>query len=137
MAILSHETQGLSMKPANNASHNEAAATLTKAVIRACVPLGLNQREMGAILGLSEASASRLFKGEKTLSPRTKEGELALLLIRIYRSLDAILSGHGENIQMWLTSHNDYLGATPKAMLANVSGLVEVANYLDAMRGKL
>jgi len=40
----------------------------------------------------SEASVSRLQTG-RGLDPETKEGELALLFLRLYRSLDALVGG--------------------------------------------
>ena len=82
------------------------AAVLTKAVVRAARLLSFSQRELARILGVSEATASRLCAGSYQLSAtRTKEWELALLLVRLFRSLDA-LWGHEEAAHTWLGSHN-------------------------------
>ena len=43
------------------------------------------------MLGVSEASVSRLVTGARTIDPESKEGELALILVRVYRSLDALV----------------------------------------------
>ncbi|HEX7019956.1 MAG TPA: antitoxin Xre-like helix-turn-helix domain-containing protein, partial [Gemmatimonadaceae bacterium] len=64
----------------------DPGAVLTKAVLRAATLLGLRQRELAAVIGSSEASVSRLQAG-RTLDPGSKEGELALLFLRAYRSL--------------------------------------------------
>ena len=66
---------------------------LSKAFVRAAEKLGLSQRSQARILGLSTASLSRLSRGERLIDPDGKEGELALLLVRLYRSLDALTGG--------------------------------------------
>jgi len=111
-------------------------ATLTKAVSRAAERLGLTQKELAGILGVSPASMSRLGRGRQ-ISPQTKEGELALLFLRVFRSLDALLGGDAEKGRRWLRADNHHLGAAPADLLQTVSGLVHVSEYLDAMRGQL
>jgi transcriptional regulator with XRE-family HTH domain len=67
----------------------EETAVLNKAVTRAAGLLGLTQRQVAEILGLSGPTASRLFTGKYRLSPtRAKEWELAILFVRLFRSLD-------------------------------------------------
>jgi transcriptional regulator with XRE-family HTH domain len=78
------------------------AAVLSKAAVRAAKLLDLTQRDVSAALGVSEATASRLFTGKYLLSPdRAKEWELARLFVRMFRSLDA-LWGHEETARQWL-----------------------------------
>ena len=113
------------------------AAVLTKAVVRAAELLSFSQRELAHILGVSEATASRLCGGTYELSAgRTKEWELALLLVRLFRSLDA-LWGHEEAAHTWLTTDNLALGARPVDLVSSVEGLVRVVDYLDNARGRL
>jgi len=110
---------------------------LSKAVVRAARLLALSQRGLARILGVSDATTSRLFAGHYLLSPeRAKEWELALLLVRLFRSLDA-LWGHGEVAHSWLTSNNVALAARPVDLIHSVEGLVRVVNYLDNARGRL
>jgi transcriptional regulator with XRE-family HTH domain len=116
---------------------SDPAAVLSKAVVRAARLLGLTQRDVAATLGVSEATASRLFAGAYRLDRgRAKEWELALLLVRLYRSLDA-LWGREEAARQWLTSRNVALGAAPRALMPSVEGLVRVVAYLDAARGRV
>jgi uncharacterized protein (DUF2384 family) len=110
-------------------------ATLTKAVSRSAERLGLNQKELAAVLGISPASSSRLGRSRR-ISPESKEGELALLFLRVFRSLDAVLGGDAEKSRRWLRAENHHLGAPPAELLQTVAGLVHVAEYLDAMRGQ-
>jgi len=110
---------------------------LTKAVLRASALLGLTQKELAAILGTSEASVSRMHAGRYALDPsREKEWELARLLVRLFRSLDA-LWGHGEEARAWLAAPNLALAAPPRELLGSIEGLVRVVDYLDAARGKV
>jgi len=113
------------------------AAVLSKAVVRAARLLELTQRDVSAALGISQATASRLFAGKYLLSrARAKEWELARLLVRMFRSLDA-LWGHEETARLWLVSDNLALAARPKDLLRSVEGMVRVVTYLDAARGRL
>ena len=114
-----------------------AEAVLTKAVVRAADRLGLSQRELAQILGVSESTASRLCADRYRLSPqRAKEWELARLFVRFFRSLDA-LWGHDDVARTWLVSPNVALGASPRDLLGSVEGLVRVVGYLDAARGRV
>ena len=113
------------------------AAVLTKAVVRAARLLSFSQRELAHILGVSDATASRLCAGHYELSPdRAKEWELALLLVRLFRSLDA-LWGHEAAARTWLASDNLALAGRPVDLIPSVEGLVRVVNYLDNARGRL
>jgi transcriptional regulator with XRE-family HTH domain len=124
-----------SPRPIRNALSEPAV--LSKATVRAAKLLDLTQRDVSAALGVSEATASRLFAGKYLLSPdHAKEWELARLLVRMFRSLDA-LWGHEETARLWLASNNLALAARPKDLLRSVEGLVRVVAYLDAARGRI
>jgi ABC-type cobalamin/Fe3+-siderophores transport system ATPase subunit len=58
---------------------------------RAAELMELSGAALARTLGVSEASVSRLVSGARTIDPKSKEGELALLLVRVYRSLDALV----------------------------------------------
>jgi len=110
---------------------------LSKAVVRAARLLGLTQREVAEVLGVSVATASRLFADRYRLSSeRTKEWELARLFVRFFRALDA-LWGHEEAARRWLASENLALAARPVDLIGSVEGIVRVVNYLDNARGRL
>ena len=85
----------------------------------------------------SSPTASRLFAGKYCLSPgRSKEWELAILLVRLFRSLDA-LWGHEATARAWLESYNTSLGAAPLELIRSAAGLVRVVDYLDHARGRV
>jgi antitoxin Xre/MbcA/ParS-like protein len=108
---------------------------LTRALTRAAELLGLAQKDLAAVLGLSPSTVSRL--GRRPLDPRTKEGELGVLFVRLFRSLDALLGGNAEACRRWFHAHNHHLEGIPAELVQSVTGLVHVIEYLDAMRGKV
>jgi hypothetical protein len=122
--------------PVRPSAQPDPAPVLAKAVLSAAGRLGVRNRQLAAIIGSSEASVSRLQHG-RGLDPNTKEGELALLFLRLYRSLDALVGGDDDKARRWLSSENTHLGGVPAARIHTVEGLVDVVQYLDAMRGRL
>jgi hypothetical protein len=114
----------------------EPGPVLAKATLAAAAWLGLRNRQLAAVIGSSEASVSRLQNG-RGLDPESKEGELALMLLRLYRSLDALVGGDDAKAREWLHAENLHLGAVPADRIRTVEGLVDVVQYLDAMRGRL
>lgn len=114
----------------------DAAGVLTRAVLAAGVRLGLRNRDLSAVLGSSEASISRLSRS-RLIEPASKEGELALLFLRLFRSLDALVGGDDAKARAWLHAHNEHLAGVPADRILGVEGLVDVVQYLDAMRGRL
>jgi hypothetical protein len=109
-------------------------AVATKAVLRAAQRLGLSNKMLGVVIGVSEATVSRMGSGAYLLSPGEKPFELALLFVRLFRSLDAIAGGDESLAAAWLRNENRALGGTPIALIQSVSGLVHVLGYLDARR---
>jgi hypothetical protein len=112
----------------------EAGVVVTKAIIRAAEQLRLAARVLANIIGVSEPTVSRMKRGEFQLDPGTKPFELAVLFVRFYRSLDAIVGGDDAVAAAWLTNPNLVFGARPIEKLQTVSGLVDVIGYLDARR---
>jgi len=119
-----------------HAAGPDPAPVVAKAVLAAAQRLGLRDRQLAAIIGSSEASVSRLRTG-RGLDPRSKEGELGLLFVRLYRGLDALVGGDDAAARQWLTAANAHVGGIPAERIVTVEGLVDVVQYLDAMRGRL
>lgn len=123
--------------PQQSAHQPDAPATVTKAVVRAAGILGLNQAALAEILGVSAATASRLVAGSYALQPgRKREWEFALLFVRLFRSLDAIV-GNDRDARAWLRGENRALGGRPLELIRGAEGLVRVLHYLDASRGRV
>jgi hypothetical protein len=112
----------------------DEGAVVTKAALRAAARLGLPNRVLASVLGVSEATISRMGSGAYLLKPGDKAFELAVLFLRLFRALDAIVAGDAAAGRAWLQNENTTLGAVPVTLIASVSGLVNVVGYLDARR---
>ena len=111
-----------------------AGPVVTKAAVRAADRLKLTARALATIIGVSEATISRMRRDSFALEPGTKPFELAVLFVRLFRSLDAVTGGDERVAAAWLANPNTALDATPAEKLQTVSGLVDVIAYLDARR---
>jgi len=109
-------------------------AVVTKAVLSAAGRLGVPQKALSRIIGLSEASVSRMSAGTYALAPGDKSFELAVLFVRLFRALDATVGGDEAVARAWLRNANLALGAVPLTLIQSVTGLVDVVAYLDAHR---
>ncbi len=109
----------------------DEGAVLGQAVLRAGRELGLTQQAVKGIIGKDPTTIRR-----KGLDPRSKSGELALLLIRVYRSLYALVGGDRGQMRHWLHTRNRDTGGVPADQMRQVQGLCEVVAYLDALRGR-
>lgn len=109
-------------------------AVLTKATLRSAELLGLSGATLAKVIGTSEATVSRMSKGEKQLEAGTKVGELATLLVRAFRSLDALVGNNDAHRRAWMESFNRGINAAPKDAITSAEGLVRVVNYLDGAR---
>lgn len=114
----------------------EPAAVLAKALLNAAEQLGLKQVDLGAILGLDRTAISRL-KQNPSLDPNSKKGELALLVIRIARALFALTGGDKDWIKHFMHNPNKVTGGIPAKQMETIQGLIQVVQFVDAIRGKV
>jgi len=112
------------------------ALVMSKALKRAAGLWGLTNKQLGHIIGLSEASISHLALLQSPLKKGHKSWQLALMFLRIFRGLDAYMGGHIENERRWLTSPNAALQGVPLELMGEVEGLVNVLNYIDFVQGR-
>lgn len=110
---------------------------LAKAVLKAADFLELTHAEVAEILGVSPASVSRIASGHRSVPVDGKEGQLAVLFLRLFRSLDALMGGRESRSRDWLHAPNHHLGGVPVELILSVEGLVSVVHYLDAMRARI
>ena len=113
------------------------AEVLSKAVLRASEILGLNQAALAKVLGISPSSVSRLHSGEYKLNEQNKEWELAALLTRLYRGLDALMASDERSLRAWMKNPNTALNDVPAKRILNVEGLVDTVRYVDAYRARV
>ena len=120
--------------PLARASHNQSGLVLAKATARAAGLLGLSGAALARVIGVSEPTVSRLLHGERPLNPESKEGELAALLVRVFRSLDALVGNDDQQRLAWMKNHNQALAGVPVQLIEKAEGLVATLRYLDGMR---
>lgn len=96
----------------------------------------IKPQDLAAIIGQHRNTLDRCLKNG-SLDPESKQGELALLLIRIYRSLFALNGGDREAMMHWLNTYNYHIQAIPLEEMKKITGLTRIVEYLDAMRGKV
>ncbi|WP_116364116.1 XRE family transcriptional regulator [Parahaliea mediterranea] len=122
-------------------NHAEAVrsdeAIVTGALLEAGGELGLTLAQLAVAVGVSTASMKNYSRGTAILSsPKTQE--LALGLVRVYRSLYAIVGGNREQMQHWMRTPNHHLrNEAPANLVTRYEGLALVNHYLDGMRGRL
>jgi len=121
-------------RPAERPDAVSEGAVITKAVLRAATRLGVSNKALAGIIGLSEASVSRMGSGTYTLAPGDKAFDLAVLFVRLFRALDAIVHGDEAVARAWLRNENAALGGEPLTLIQSVPGLVHAVSYLDARR---
>ena len=111
-------------------------SVLAKAVLNASEQLGLKQAELAAVLGVHRTAISRL-KQNQLLDPLSKQGEIALLVVRIARALFALTGGDAEWIKHFMHTHNKITGDIPAKQIESIQGLMTVVQFVDAIRGKV
>jgi len=110
---------------------------LTKSSVRAAERLGLNARTLAGVIGVSASTVSRMTHGNYVLEEGTKPFELAVLLVRVFRSLDAVTGGDERVARAWMGNPNTVLDGRPIEKIGTAAGLMDVIAYLDARRAVL
>ncbi|MBA2960817.1 MULTISPECIES: antitoxin Xre/MbcA/ParS toxin-binding domain-containing protein [Ramlibacter] len=111
-----------------------AAAVLTKASLRSAELLGLSRASLAKVVGVSQATVSRMAAGERQFELGSKPAELAALLVRVYRSLDALVGNSERHRRLWMTTYNQAFNQSPREAIETVDGLTRVVRYLDGAR---
>ena len=110
---------------------------LTTAVARIAEFWGLTNAKLGSVLGLSAATVSRLRSGKAELDPASKSFEAGQFLLRLFRSLDALLGSDDMAARSWLTTANLDLDGRPIDLIDSFKGLLTVCDYVDAHRARV
>lgn len=106
---------------------------VSKAFRNAYKDFGLTDTEAANIIGKTRATLTRA----QGFNVTSKEFEIQVLFIRLYRSLFAILGGDKTAMKHWFTTPNKHLRGVPKELVNRIAGLAGINAYLDAMRAKV
>lgn len=115
----------------------DEARVLSEAVSRAAGCWTITNEQLGAILGLSPATASRLRNGSFQLERPSKAFELGQLFIRLFRSLDALMGSDDAASRSWLRTDNLDLAGRPIDLIRSIRGLADVSDYVDDFRARV
>lgn len=124
------------IKPRPKSAPKESSV-ITRATLRAAERLRIKNNALAKIVGLSEPTVSRMRKDEYFLERGNKSFELAILFVRFYRSLDAIVGGDDKVAGDWIRNKNTALDAIPLELIQTVAGLVNAIEYLDSRRAPI
>jgi hypothetical protein len=113
------------------------SGVVTRATLKAADRLKITNSALARIVGLSEPTVSRMRKGEYFLERGNKPFELAILFVRFYRSLDAIVGGDDKVAGEWIINKNTALRSVPLQLIQTVAGLVNAIEYLDSRRAPI
>lgn len=117
---------------------SDTGRVVTQALIETADRLGIGPSELKAIIGVSQPTASRLLHGAYELVPGSKPFELATHLLRLYRSLAALVGGDDALAARWLRGANRaFDDARPIDAIKRVDGLLYACEYLDAHRARV
>lgn len=113
----------------------DPSLVVLKAFNNACKELGVSRDEASLIVGVDKATLNR--NKTRGFDPQSKTGELCLQFVRAYRSLFAISGGDHGFMRHWMASYNKALAGEPLKLMFSILGLIQVNEYLDALRGKV
>ena len=113
------------------------AQILTSAVARIAHAWSLSNAKLASILGLSPATASRLRNGQAQLDPSSKSFEAGQFLLRLFRSLDALMGSDDDAARRWLATSNLDRAARPIELVDTFRGLIAVCDYVDGNRARV
>lgn len=111
----------------------ERDTVVRKALMNVGKMLDIAPDVLGAIVGRNKSSLYRA----NGLKADSKHGELALVLIRCYRALYALMGGNEEAMRHWFHTHNHHTAGVPIEQVQSLEGLMSVSRYLDGIRGKI
>src|SRR5690606_16398667 len=112
------------------------AQVVTGATVAAADRLGLATGDLASVIGVCEDTVLRMRRLEHLLRKGTPPFEKALLLIRLFRALDAVTHADATSAREWLRNTNLTLGGIPAERIATRDGLLDVLAYLDECLGR-
>lgn len=119
------------MSASNPQKSRSEQLILGQAAVRAATFLGLTTGDLGQVIGRHRTTIG------KGLDPESNEGQLAMMFIRCYRNLFALMDGNAEQMKHWMRTENSGVGGIPGDEIRSIRGMSRVLDYLDAMRGKV
>ncbi len=125
----------MALLPEIPAGVTDSPARLTPAVLQAAEWLGLYRAELARVLNLQCADIGRLGAAREQLVPGSRSWQQAVLFIRLYRALLAIMEADEAAMFHWLRAENRQLQGVPLLLLVDEGRLAEVLDHLLSLTG--
>jgi len=106
---------------------------LRKALQRAGEELGLTAQETAQAIGKSRTFFEQ-GRAQSRIDQHTRQ--MIALVLRLHRSLSALVGDDTALMRHWMGTPNRHTGGVPRQQLQDPQQLVELLQYLDAMRGQ-
>ena len=130
-----HGVKGVAVQERTNAAASglNESLVLRKALQRAGEELGLSAQESAQAIGKSRTFFEQA-RAQSRIDLHTKQ--MIALMLRMHRSLSALVGDDTELMRHWINTANRHTGGIPREQLQDPEQLVELLQYLDAMRGR-
>jgi len=115
------------------ASAVNGSLVLRKALQRAGEELGLTAQETAQVIGKSRTFFEQS-RAHSRIDLHTQR--MIALVLRLHRSLSALVGDDTALMRHWINTANRHTGGVPREQLQDPEQLVELVQYLDAMRGR-
>lgn len=106
---------------------------LRRALQHAGEELGLSAQDTARAIGKSRTFFEQA-RAQSRIDPHTRQ--MIALVLRLHRSLSALVGDDTELMRHWIDTANRHTGGIPRQQLQDPEQLVELVQYLDAMRGR-
>lgn len=127
----------MSARIAEHPAAHVRAEVLTTALLEVGERLAMSPTELGGVIGVSQASMSRMKSRSYLLKEGSKEWELAALVVRMYRALIGVVCAD-DAARLWFNHRVGGLGGqVPREAVRRIEGLLHVCEYLDAHRARV
>ena len=103
---------------------------LTKAVLSSAKQLGLTLDQLAIVINLDSVKTLNSLQ----LDPDSSQGELAIILIRIAISLDALTGGEAKWMQHFMKAPNKLTKGIPIEQIQTTQGLITILNVVEGLR---
>ncbi|MEB3300667.1 MAG: antitoxin Xre/MbcA/ParS toxin-binding domain-containing protein [Cyanobacteriota bacterium] len=111
----------------------DESVVLRKALQRAGEELGLSAQEVAQAVGKSRTFFETA-RAQTRIDPHTRQ--MIALVLRLHRSLSALVGDDISLMRHWIATANRHTGGCPRDQLQDPQQLVELVQYLDAMRSR-
>lgn len=118
--------------PEQSSKPTTDAHILAKALLRASAELGLTREQLASAIGTDSDGIAQI-SDQMHLDSQSPSGQLAVLVIRLARSMRAQCNGDENWIHNFMRTPNSMIGAVPCEAVTTEDGLRRVVYWLETI----